>query len=82
MSQIYAERRVSELWKYVAVAALGVVMGNAPTFGALLLAQKNSVTIVDVDREITVQNAAIVQKIDDLKEQVADLKRFFQDHQK
>lgn len=64
---------VNAVWKWVAMLAVGIVIGGVPSYITLASAAHNEVSIADVDREITVQNAAIVQKIDDLKDQVSML---------
>lgn len=55
------------------MVAVGMLIGGAPGYISLLMDQHTAITRVDVDREITVQNAAIVQRMDDLKDQMNDL---------
>ena len=64
---------VNPVWKWIAMFAVGALCGGAPNYIQLEISQSKAVTLVDVDREISVQQAAIVQRLDDLKGQVGDL---------
>lgn len=61
---------VNPVWKWVAMFAMGALLGGAPNYIQLEIAESKGVTLIDVDKEITVQQSAIVQRLDDLKEQV------------
>lgn len=67
------ESYVNPVWKWIAMFAIGALCGGAPNYIQLEISQSKAVTLVDVDREISVQQAAIVQRLDDLKGQVGDL---------
>ena len=67
------EAYVHPIWRNVALGAAGIVLGALPGYVSLVIDHRTAVTIVDVDHEITIQNAAIVERLLELKEQVAAL---------
>ena len=68
-----SEAYVHPVWRYIAVTTAGIIVGATPGYISLMLDHRTAVSIVDVDHEITIQNAAIVERLAELKEQVAAL---------
>lgn len=69
------EQGVSSLWKYAALLLAGIVIGAAPS-----QLRSNPMTLVDVDKEITIQLAGVFtqltklsDKVDYLTEQMNDM---------
>lgn len=62
--------RIAGVWKWIAMLAVGVVLGGSPTYISLVIQQNKQLTIADVDKEISSQEGTIGQKVDDLKESV------------
>lgn len=67
-----AEQQVNAVWKWIAMVTTGILIGGAPGYISLAMDQHTAMTRVDVDREITVQNAVMVQQVQDLKELMND----------
>ena len=64
------EKGVNPLWKFLAILAIGVIMGGAPNYVELIYSQHTQVTLADVDHEVTAQEAATVQRIADMQKQL------------
>lgn len=67
------EPPVAGIWKWVAITAVGILLGGAPGYALLVAENHAAMTREDVDKEIDVRNAAIVQQLSDLKASVEDL---------
>lgn len=69
------ERRAADgIWKFIAMLAVGVVLGGAPNYISLLIAQHSAITISDVDHEVAADTSGLSQKLDDLKEQMNEIR--------
>ena len=67
------EERVNPVWKWVAMLAVGILLGGGPAYVSLAIDAHAAITRKDVDTEITNLNAPIVTQLSDLKDQVKDL---------
>lgn len=65
---------VNGIWKFVAITAIGIILGGAPGYISLALDHHATMTRTDVDSEIISQNGSLVQSVNDLREEVNDLK--------
>jgi hypothetical protein len=68
------EGYVNPVWKWVAMVAVGIIIGGAPNYAELLINNRAQISIVDVDREITKQQAAQIQAQEDTKAEVDALR--------
>lgn len=68
-----SDRLVGEIWKWIAMVAVGIILGGAPGYALLAFDAHTSMTRADVDHEIQISNAAIVQNLQDLRDQVQDM---------
>lgn len=66
-------RLVSEVWKWIAIVSVGIILGGAPGYAVLAFDNRNAVTMPQVDHEIQVSNGAIVQKLSDLDQTVQNM---------
>lgn len=67
------ERPVNPVWKWIAMVTMGILIGGAPGYVNLLLHQANQLNLANVDKEITVQNAAQIREITRLEDKVDGL---------
>jgi hypothetical protein len=67
------ERGVNPIWKTATLILATAIVAGLPSYFSLLWDRHTAVSLVDVDREITIQNAATIQKIDDLAVVVGNL---------
>lgn len=64
---------VNGVWKFIAITALGIIIGGAPGYISLALDHRAAMTRTDVDAEIVAQNGALVQSVKDLRDEVSGL---------
>lgn len=80
--RIQIDDRVSSLWRTAALMLAAALVAVAPDHFTLLWDHHTELTRVDVDREITLQEAAIVQQLTKLEDKVDDLTTQIDSHRR
>jgi len=70
---------VNAIWKYVAMTAIGIILGGAPAYISLAIDHHAAMTRADVDAEFVSQSGALVQSVSDLKDEITDLRNQVRD---
>ena len=67
------DERVNPLWKWIAMIAVGILLGGAPAYVSLEVDARAQLNRKDVESEINLANGPIIIGLSDLKDQVKDL---------
>jgi hypothetical protein len=62
------EGYVSAVWKWIAMVAIGILIGGAPGYLNLLIGEHQQLTRADVDSEVSAKVAPLVQQVSDMKD--------------
>jgi hypothetical protein len=62
------EGYVNPVWKWIAMVALGMLIGGAPGYLNLLISEHQQLTRADVDGEVSAKVAPLIQQVSDMKD--------------